>query len=234
LGEAGAATRATHVPERADFLVDPTLERPTVIATNHPPRGKAVGGGNWQSNGAFPRGNHPLKGAFALEPQSSIAGVNRTVPIESWKMVDVSAGGYCLLWESNDISSAQVGELVAIRTGTGGGNDDWTLGVIRWMKFTPERGLVLGAQLIASGATPVRVGLCADKSVGENKSLGILLPENKALDQQTSLLLPSLLFRTGCQATLTREGRDERIMLVRQMENTGSFAQFHFATAAES
>jgi hypothetical protein len=234
LGEAGAATRATHVPERADFLVDPTLERPTVIATNHPPRGKAVGGGNWQNNGAFPRGNHPLKGAFSLEPQSSVAGVNRTVPIESWKMVDVSAGGYCLLWESNDISSAQVGELVAIRTGAGGGNDDWTLGVIRWMKFTPERGLVLGAQLIASGATPVRVGLCADKSVGENKSLGILLPENKALDQQTSLLLPSLLFRTGCQATLTREGRDERIMLVRQMENTGSFAQFHFATAAES
>jgi hypothetical protein len=70
--------------------------------------------------------------------------------------------------------------------------------------------------------------------VGENKSLGILLPENKALDQQTSLLLPSLLFRTGCQATLTREGGDEKIMLVRQMENTGSFAQFHFATATES
>jgi hypothetical protein len=233
-GEAGPATSATQVPERADFLVDPTLERPTVIATNHPARGNAVGGGSWQNNRAFPDGNHPLKGAFALEPQSSIAGMDRAVTIESWKMVDVSAGGYCLLWESNDISTAQVGELVAIRTGARGSNDDWTLGVIRWMKFTPERGLVLGVQLIASSATPVRVCSCADKSEAENKSLGILLPENKTLDQQTSLLLPSLQFRTGCVSTLTREGGDEKIMLVRQMENTGSFAQFHFAMATES
>jgi len=234
LGEAGAATRATQVPERADFLVDPTLERPTVIATNHSARGRTVGGGNLQNNRAFPGGNHPLKGAFALEPQNYTADTGKSLPVESWKMVDVSAGGYCLLWENNDVSSAQVGELVAIRTGTGGSNDDWTLGIIRWMKFTPERGLVLGAQLIASGATPVRICLCADKSAAENKSLGILLPENKTLDQQLSLLLPSLQFRTGCVSTLTREGGDEKIMLVRQMENTGSFAQFHFATATES
>jgi len=234
LGETGAATRATRVPERADFLVDPTLERPTVIATNHPDRGRTVGGGGWQNNRAFPGGDHPLKGAFALEPQNTTADAGESLPVESWKMVDVSAGGYCLLWESNDISSAQVGELVAIRAGARGSNDDWTLGVIRWMKFTPERGLELGVQLIASGATPVRVCLCADKSVAENKSLGILLPENKTLDQQTSLLLPSLQFRTGCVSTLTREGGDKKIMLVRQLENTGSFARFHFVTATES
>ena len=138
------------------------------------------------------------------------------------------------MWENNDVSSAQVGELVAIRTGTGCSNDDWTLGVIRWMRFTPERGLVLGAQLIASGARPVRVCVGADKSAVENKSPAILLPENRTPDQQRSLLLPSLLFRTGCLFTLTREGRDEKIILVRQMENTGSFTQFHFVTASES
>jgi hypothetical protein len=108
------------------------------------------------------------------------------------------------------------------------------LGVIRWMKFTPERGLVLGAQLMASGATPVRACLCADKSAAENKSLGILLPGDKSLNQQASLLLPSLQFRTGCLSTLTREGNDEKIMLVRQMENTGSFTRFHFTMATES
>jgi hypothetical protein len=230
----GAVTSTAQVPERADFLVDPTLERPTLIATNHPARNRAVGSGSWQNNGAFTGGNHPLKGAFALEPQNTTADAGKSLPIESWKMIDVSTGGYCLLWESNDISSAQVGELVAIRTGASGDNNDWTLGVIRWMKFTPERGLVLGVQLIASGATPVRVCLCADTSAAESKSLGILLPEDKSLDQQTSLLLPSLQFRTGCVSTLAREGEDEKIMLVRQLENTGSFARFHFTKATES
>jgi cyclic-di-GMP-binding protein len=234
LGDAGAAGRETHAPDREEFLHDPTLERPTVIATRHPARGRTVGGGGWQNNGALSVSNHPLRGAFALEPQSTNTDANKDVPVESWKMVDVSAGGYCLLWESNDISSAQVGELVAIRTGAEGGGDGWTLGVIRWMKFTPERGLVLGAQLMASGATPVRACLCADTSVAENKSLGILLPGNKPLSQQASLLLPSLQFRTGCLSTLTRGGSDEKIMLVRQIENTGSFSQFHFTITTES
>jgi hypothetical protein len=61
-----------------------------------------------------------------------------------------------------------------------------------------------------------------------------LLPGNKSLNQQASLLLPSLQFRPGCLSTLTREGSDEKIMLVRQIENTGSFARFHFTMATES
>jgi len=233
LGKADAVIGETHAPDREDFLQDPTLEGPTVIATSHPARGKTVGGG-WQNNGSPSWGNHPLRGAFALEPQGSTADANKSLPIESWKMVDVSTGGYCLLWESNDVSSAQVGELLAIRTGAENSKDGWTLGVIRWMKFTPERGLVLGVQLMASGATPVRVCLCGDTPAAENKSLGILLPGDKSLNQQASLLLPSLLFRTGCLSTLTRGERDEKIMLVRQLENTGSFARFHFITVTES
>jgi hypothetical protein len=235
LGDAGATNRETPIPDREDILRDPTLERPTEIATTHRTDVKAAGSGGWQNNGALPWGNHPLRGAFALEPQNNTAGASKTLPIESWKMINVSAGGYCLLWENNDVSSAQVGELVAIRTGAEGGDSDgWTLGVIRWMKFTPDRGLVLGVQLMESGATPVRACLCTDTSVAENKSPGILLPGNKALNRQASLLLPCLQFRIGCLSTLTREESDEKIILVRQLENTGSFAQFHFVAATES
>jgi len=233
LDETGTLIEETHAPDREDFLQDPTLEGPTVIATSHPARGKTVGGG-WQNNGSPSWGNHPLRGAFALEPQGSTADANKSLPIESWKMVDVSIGGYCLLWESNDVSSAQVGELLAIRTGAEDSMDGWTLGVIRWMKFTPERGLILGAQLLASGASPVRASLCADTPATENKSLGILLPGDKALNQQASLLLPSLQFRTGCLSMLTCRENDEKIMLVRQLENTGSFARFHFITVTGS
>jgi hypothetical protein len=234
LSNTGAAIiRESHVSDRANFLQDPTFERPTVL-TSHPARGKTARGGGWQNKGSRSGFNNPMRGAFAVEPQGASAGENQTLPIESWKMVDVSAGGYCLLWESSDVSSAQVGELVAIRIGAEISNVGWKLGVIRWMKFTYERGLVLGMQLMASGATPVWVSLSRDKSVGENKAQGILLPESKTLNQQSSLLLPSLSFRTGCRSTLTSGGKEEGIMLVRQIENTGSFAQFLFATAGES
>jgi hypothetical protein len=104
--------------------------------------------------------------------------------------------------------------------------------VIRWMRFTPQRGLMLGVQLIAGAATPVRARLYRDESNAENRSQGLLLAENAVLKQPASLLLPSMPFRTGSLSTLTREGKDERIILVRELENTGSFAQFHFAGAS--
>jgi hypothetical protein len=234
LGDASTMIEETHVPDRVEFLMDPTLEQPTVFSTSYPAGGKSKRGGGWQSEWTLQGVPHPTSGAFALAPQNSSNGGNQALPIESWKMVDISTGGYCLLWESNDVSSAQIGELIAIRTGAEGSDGGWKLGVIRWMKFTPERGLVLGVQLMASSATPVWACLCRDESKGGNMSQGILLPVKATFNQQPSLLLPSLPFRTGCQSTLTIGGKEEKITLIRQLENTGNFAQFHFTTASVS
>jgi hypothetical protein len=233
--DAGASIGETRAPDGDDLLYDPTFERPTVIATNRPARATTVNGGGLQNN-RFMRGggNHLLRGAFALGAQGASGGGKQSPAVESWKLVDVSVGGYCLLREGNDVSSAQVGELVALGTGAEDRNDSWKLGVIRWMKFTPERGLILGVQLMASGAIPIHAGLYTDEPVTENRELGVLLPENKTLKQLPSLLLPSMPFRTGCLITLASGGVDKRVMLIRQVENTGSFAQFHFATTSGS
>ncbi len=202
-----------------------------MINTSRPARGGTTQGTGIWSNGSAGPHNNPLRGAFAVDPPSAPAGKIQAAAIESWKMVNASAGGYCLLQESDDVSSAQVGELVAIRSDV---DDGWQLGVIRWMRFTPERGLELGVELIASEATPVWVCLCEDKPAAESRAQGLLLPESKTPDLQAALLLPSMPFRTGCLSTLTREEQEERIVLVRQIENTGSFGQFHFTVATGS
>jgi hypothetical protein len=229
--QVGEMTRET---PREDFLRDPTFEQPTVIATNHPSKLKVASHASRQANPFMPRVQYPLSGAYALGTKGKHDDDKQIPSIESWQMVDVSVGGYCLLWESNDVSSAQVGELVALRTGRENSNAGWKLGVVRWMKFTPERGLMLGVQLMASGATPVCARLCRDEPLTENKSQGLLLAENRALKQPQSLLLPSAHFRTGCLSTLSSGERNEKIILVRELENTISFAQFHFAAVTES
>jgi cyclic-di-GMP-binding protein len=232
--QAGDMARET---PREDFLRDPTFEQPTVIATNHPSKPKATSHASRKSNPFMPRIQYPLSGPYALgtKGKHDDDDDDEQIPsIQSWQMVDVSVGGYCLLWESNDVSSGQVGELVALRTCREDSNDGWKLGVVRWMKFTPERGLMLGVQLLASGVTPVYARLCRDEPPTENKSQGLLLAENRVLKQPPSLLLPSAHFRTGCLSMLSCGGNDEKIILVRELENTGSFAQFHFATVTES
>ena len=203
------------------YLQDPTFERPTRMNTQAP-------SGNRKVNGAKDNGNPDqlLRGAY------SAAG-SGTNPVESWKMENMSAGGFCLLWDSECASSAQVGELIAIMSRERNDKDTRQLGVIRWMKFTPEHGLELGVQLLSPGATAVWAYICEDDPQPSNKLQGILLPEVKAIRQPASLLLPSLPFRVGCISTLQSQGSREAIILTRQIENTGAFAQYHFTAAAE-
>ncbi len=151
--------------------------------------------------------------------------------VEEWKIADMSAGGYCLLCDSTDPTTARVGELVAVRFPADNGAQDWHLGVIRRIKFTRERGLELGLQMLSPGARPVWTRICRDDISTTIRMKGILLPELKSLNQAASLVLPSLPFRVGCISTLEYEGRKETIILTQQLENTGIFGQYHFTRA---
>ena len=86
---------------------------------------------------------------------------------------------------------------------------------------------------MSPGASPVFASIRSKNAAAENKMHGILLPEIKAINQQATLLLPSLPFRSGSLSTLTRGVDEEQIRLTRQIENTGSFAQFHFTPAMD-
>jgi hypothetical protein len=149
-------------------------------------------------------------------------------------MQNMSAGGFCLLWDNESASCAQVGELVAILPEEKNANDNWQLGVIRWMKFTPEHGLELGIQLLSPGATAVWAYVCDTGLQPGTRLQGILLPEIRAINQPASLLLPSLPFRTGCVSKLENQDRTETVILTRQLENTGTFAQYNFSPATRS
>ena len=158
-------------------------------------------------------------------------------PVEFWKIADTSAAGYCLLWENSEASSACVGELVAIVNQQEEPNGIWQLGVIRWMKFSAEHGLELGVQMLSPGAVAVWAYLLNDNVGRElaaiNRMQGILLPGIKAIGQEDSLILPCLPFRTGCSSILEINNETRDIVLSRQLENTGRFAQYHYDERTE-
>ena len=198
---------AAEIFDDGEFLRDPTFERITTIDTtpvdSH-------------------RTDNPFRGSYA--PGSGKA--DKPVRIETWKMHDTSAGGYCLLWDSDETSNAHVGEVVAISEVER--DTDWHLGVIRWMRFTPREGLALGVQMLSPGARPVLVSICKDQAGMEDPMHGVLLPGIPAIDQPATLLLPPLPFHTGCLSTLDEAGSRKTVRLSGQIEDTGSFAQFRF------
>jgi len=198
-----------------DYLQDPTFETATTF--------NAAPSANKRVQQTVAEDSNLLKGAYAADKQASSR-------IESWKIADISAGGYCLLWDSDEVSSARVGELVALYEEESRNSNNWQAGTIRRMKFTEERGLELGIQLLSPGARAVQVYLHKDGVSTGNKMQGILLPGIEAIKLRASLLLPSLPFCSGCTARLEDNGKTETVKLTRQLENTGSFAQYHFTS----
>jgi hypothetical protein len=202
------------------WLQDPTFDRQTKVEVD-----------------PYETGDLTTKSAEESRPDAErgayLAAVSGIAHVEFWKIADMSAVGYCLLWDNSEASSACVGELVAIIHQEEDKADSWQLGVIRWMKFDPEHGLELGIQMLSPGAQAVWAYLLNDESGRDiaaiNRMQGILLPGIKAIGQEDSLILPCLPFRSGCSSILEINNETRDILLNRRLENTGRFAQYHFA-----
>ena len=144
-----------------------------------------------------------------------------------WKMINVSAGGYRLLWDKNEDSQAQVGELLGLRDSSDPDGFHLGLGVVRWMKNSAERGLELGVEMLSPGA--VAVGTKIHKLMGGTEYLrSLLLPAIKAIGQPATLLTPALPYHVGDIVMVNSHGKEARVELTKLVENTGSFAQFQF------
>jgi len=143
-----------------------------------------------------------------------------------WEIVNISAGGYCLRWNSDDTSKAQIGELIALQEFDAKDNFEWRIGVIRWMQFTHENGLEIGVQVISPKvvtATAQRVN-----RPNEIPFECLMLPGIKALNQASSTVLPSHAFKTNDKLVVQILETKIDITLGETKEHTGSFTQFTY------
>jgi hypothetical protein len=87
--------------------------------------------------------------------------------------------------------------------------------------------------MMSPGASAIWASICSDRIGAENRMQGILLQDRRGTEQETTLLLPPLPFRAGSLSRLVQDGNEQQIRLTRQLEDTGSFAQFHFTPAGK-
>ncbi len=144
-----------------------------------------------------------------------------------WEIVNISAGGYRLRWNSDNTSRAQIGELIALHELESDGSYQWRVGVIRWMQYSRGSGLEIGAQILSPKAI-------AAKAQRFNKPKEepfdcIMLPGIRVLNQHPSVLTPAHAFKTGDRLNVTVLEQEMTIKLIETSEHTGSFTQFQFA-----
>lgn len=148
-----------------------------------------------------------------------------------WEIVNISPGGYCLRWNSDDTSKAQIGEIIVMQIFDASRKFHWHAGVIRWMQFTQENGLEIGVQVIAP-----KVLTASAQRVNRPNELPfdcLMLPEIKTLEQPPTIILPSHAFKPGDKLTVKVKDSKMGISLDVIREHTGSFTQFAYKNTEE-
>lgn len=159
------------------------------------------------------------------------AGLHLESADSHWQVVNISAGGYCLRWNSDDTSKAQIGELIALQVFDNHHEFTWHVGIIRWMQFTQENGLEIGVQVISPNidtATAQRAN-----RPGEQPFDCLMLPAIKALNTASSTILPSHAFKPNDKLSVHILDNKLSITLGEIEEQTGSITQFTYKNTEE-
>ncbi|RMG58311.1 MAG: hypothetical protein D6717_03140, partial [Gammaproteobacteria bacterium] len=150
---------------------------------------------------------------------------------QEWKIVNASAGGYCLRWEEEGSSRAQVGELIGLREREGR-DYEWRIGIIRWMSHNRYGHLEIGVQLLAPKTLTVEIDPPRALRREDLKPIpGLMLPGIRTIQQKPTIIVPGGRFRTGDDLSFTLFNRKMHIVLTQKLRSTPNFAQFQYRKA---
>jgi len=165
------------------------------------------------------------------EQDDALGALYKKTPDAHWKVTNISAGGYCLRWDSDMPSRALVGELISIGELEPDHTFQWRVGVIRWMQYSRDAGLEIGVQVLSPKVISCTVQRIERKH--EEPFNCLMLPGIKPIQQPSTLLLPAHAFRRGNALKMHVYERDMEIKLGTVREHTGSFTQFQFSQTNE-
>lgn len=139
------------------------------------------------------------------------------------RTINASAGGYSLLWYSNNPPKIRIGELLGIRK-----EDDpevFGVGILRWLKNIPSKGIAFGIQVLSQTAVAATIWPTDGKS---EHHIALLLPENKKMNTAASVLVESPIFRKGSTVFIDDSNTKIKARLTQQQESSRSFNQFAY------
>ena len=139
--------------------------------------------------------------------------------------INSSPGGYCLEWVGGSPAALRTGELVGVREL---GQNEWAIGVVRWVKQLAHQGAQFGVELLAPRATPAAARALRKTGDAGNFMRALLLPALHAIGQPATLLVPTVGFQAGGKVDMVANNESQRVTFHRKVNGTASFGQYEF------
>lgn len=138
-----------------------------------------------------------------------------------------SAEGYCLSWQGAVPPKVRVGDMLGIRSDKTPG--EYSLGIVRWLKYLQDDRLYLGVQIISPTCDSATLIPSAKMSSNLKNHFRCLLLNGDGLDKdQLGLITDTREFELNTISTLVTAFGAHQIRLTDWLESSNSFIQYQF------
>ncbi len=167
----------------------------------------------------------PVDDSGDLRPYWTNAAGEKTAAPFACKTDNESAGGFCILWHGSNAPKIKIGEIIGILSATQ--DEEFAIGISRWLRSIPGRGLQVGMEMVAQKSRAV-----LGRAVGSNQFPNteqkclLLYKANASSDMAEKIITPPLAFRVGDRLQLNDRPQGRELRLTALVESTGAFALF--------
>lgn len=149
--------------------------------------------------------------------------------IQTWDISNASKGGYCLNSNNTSDYQSQVGDIILIRL-EDKSNDEWRLGVIRWMQSLSEQGVKMGIETLHGNVEVLEV-IETHLNSENHKAFDYILQvtEKTASGINKTIITPPNAASNGDGLIVRQNKKQQNIVFQHLLEQTISFARFSYS-----
>lgn len=146
---------------------------------------------------------------------------------EQWELSDQSSGGYCIKKTGQVARPIRVGELVGLKSNANNSQNNWVLGVLRWLMVRQQSNYKTGIQTLSSHAQAVTIkALSGSPAICEVRR-GFLTGDPKT-GANVTVITSRGLYAPRRELEIVHQNNTYQVTAENLLESSASFDQFSF------
>ncbi len=146
--------------------------------------------------------------------------------IDIWHKKNDSSGGLGLYCDHPGNVKVNVGELIAIQPD--GDDEEWKVGLVRWMRVRQYDSIHIGVKILVDDATAVATKGMKGVGAGGEYFRSLVIPKLDMGENPTTLLAPAAIYDVGSVLLVNIDNKLYHVCMTRLLQATKSFSHFKF------
>lgn len=187
----------------------------------------------------YPGENEPREDVFASIYQPRQAKdetpqqkpVVRTPKSYNWSdavISNASPAGLCLRVLDNQPAYTEANEIITITYDNDVGETNVSVGIIRWARWINDKELLIGVELQAPQAVPVKTCVQPEHGSPKYRHSGLLLPALKSVGLNATIITAPINYQEGDQVLVKTPGAKLKVRLGKLLFRTENYFQFSY------